>query len=92
MPMMIYFQVHGSDLVSAYGYDNYTDLQDYIINFVNKLNPNSNTLPLWPQYAQSAPLLQTFQGDASKPIITTVDNYRQAGMALLTNLSIAFPL
>ncbi|EMD39501.1 hypothetical protein CERSUDRAFT_111813 [Gelatoporia subvermispora B] len=80
--------VHSSDLLSFYGP---ADATDYLINFVNSLDPNGQALLTWPQYSIESPsLLTMLDGDPALKI--TEDTYRIDGMSLLTNLSIQFPL
>ena len=84
-------QVHASDLLSAYGG---IDLTEYIVNFVNHLNPNtggSGLLPNWPQYSTASPQLLTFL-DGLVPIILTKDDFRKDAIALLQQLSLEYPL
>ncbi|KAJ3555359.1 hypothetical protein NM688_g2623 [Phlebia brevispora] len=80
--------VHASDLISAYGQ---VDLTDYIINFVNNLNPNGPTVPNWPQYSTSSPQLLTLL-DGLIPTSITTDTYRQDAISFWQNLSLAHPL
>ena len=73
-------QFHGSDLFNAYQGG---ELQDYIIHFVNHLDPNglnpgvSRNLTVWPQYTQvSAPILTFNDGPGEAPVNITQDTYR----------------
>ena len=67
------------------------DLCDYLINFVNRLDPNGQTGIPWPQYTTGAPKLLTFL-DGVTPLAITDDDYRVDGMKLLTKLSLEFPI
>jgi acetylcholinesterase len=66
-------------------------MSDYIINFVNNLNPNGPTVTRWPQYSNANPQLLTFL-DGLIPRTITSDNYRADQMDFLTQLSLASPL
>ena len=66
-------------------------MADYLINFVNHLDPNGKTGIAWPKYTKSAPKLLTFQ-DGLVPLAITNDDYRAEAMQLLTELSLQFPL
>ncbi|OCH92823.1 carotenoid ester lipase precursor [Obba rivulosa] len=80
--------VHSSDLLSFYGP---ADATDYLINFVNNLDPNGQSLLKWPQYSTEAPQLLTML-DGIPALEITSDTYRVEGMNVLTNLSIQFPI
>ncbi|KAH9891908.1 carotenoid ester lipase precursor [Cubamyces lactineus] len=79
---------HATDILNVYGGG---ELADYLINFVNHLDPNGNTVPSWPKYTTSSPNLLTFL-DGSIPIEITNDDYRVDAMSLMTELSLEFPL
>ncbi|KAI0787376.1 carotenoid ester lipase precursor [Fomes fomentarius] len=79
---------HGSDILNVYSG---SDMADYLINFVNTLNPNGKTGISWPKYTTSSPKLLTFL-DGLIPLSITNDDYRVDAMKLLTNLSLQFPL
>lgn len=64
---------------------------DYLINFVNHLDPNGKTLPSWPQYSASAPQLLTFE-DGILPLTITQDTFRADAIKFVTELSQEFPL
>ena len=63
----------------------------FLVNFVNYLDPNDSAGTLWPKYTLASPQLMTFL-DGFFPLTITQDNYRSTGMALLTNLSLEYPL
>lgn len=67
------------------------DLAEYLINFVNHLDPNGKGLTSWPKYSESNPLLLTFL-DGAVPITLTNDTFRKEGMELITNLMLVTPL
>lgn len=81
-------QAHGTDLLNVYTGG---DMADYLIHFVNNLNPNGELLLSWPKYSTSNPQLLTFV-DGLIPLVITEDTYRQDGMNFLTQLSLANPL
>lgn len=66
-------------------------MADYLINFVNHLDPNGKTVLSWPQYSASAPKLLTFQ-DGLVPLAITQDDFRVDAMNFVTELSLKFPL
>lgn len=66
-------------------------MTDYLINFVNNLDPNGKTGISWPKYTTSSPKLLTFL-DGLTPLKITNDDFRVDGMKLLTKLSLQFPL
>ncbi|KDR70958.1 hypothetical protein GALMADRAFT_271402 [Galerina marginata CBS 339.88] len=66
-------------------------LDDYFIQFVTNLNPNTGVAgTVWPEYASQSPNMLTFN-DTSAPFITQ-DTYRAAGMEVLTDLVVKYPL
>ncbi|KAI0326234.1 carotenoid ester lipase precursor [Cubamyces sp. BRFM 1775] len=79
---------HATDILNIYGGG---ELADYLINFVNHLNPNGITVPSWPKYTTSSPNLLTFL-DGLIPIEITNDDYRVDAINLITELSLEFPL
>jgi len=80
---------HGSDTSQTYGSG---ELQDYLINFVNDLNPNSGSnLPNWPQYTTDTKQLLTLL-DGDIPIIITEDTFRQDSIDIDIQISLANPL
>ncbi|EIW52423.1 carotenoid ester lipase precursor [Trametes versicolor FP-101664 SS1] len=79
---------HATDILNIYGGG---DMADYLINFVNNLDPNGKTVLSWPQYSTSAPKLLTFQ-DGLIPLAITQDNFRVDAMNFMTELSLKFPL
>jgi len=79
---------HGTDLINVYGGG---DMTDYLVNFVNNLDPNGPGLLGWPTYSTSSLQLLLFQ-DGLVPLALTEDNYRADGMNFLTQLSLANPM
>ncbi|OCH92841.1 alpha beta-hydrolase [Obba rivulosa] len=82
---------HGSDLQDFYGSDGSGILADYLVNFVNHLDPKNQTGLEWPKYSDISPSLFTLSGQDDS-ISITPDNFRMDAMGLLTNLSLQFPL
>lgn len=79
---------HATDLDNVYhGHD----MTDYLVNFVNNLNPNGPGLLHWPAYSTSSPQLLTFL-DGFKPQDITQDTFRADSMDFLTSLSLAHPI
>ncbi|KAI0637477.1 carotenoid ester lipase precursor [Trametes polyzona] len=79
---------HGTDILNVYSGG---DLADYLINFVNHLNPNGKTVLSWPQYSTSSRQQLTFL-DGVVPLTITVDDYRTDAMQFITDLSSKYPL
>ncbi|PPQ79365.1 hypothetical protein CVT25_002635 [Psilocybe cyanescens] len=73
---------HGSDLVSGVA-------NDYLINFVSDLDPNTGSGPRWPNYNTQSPQLLTFP-PSGKPVLTP-DTFRLDAINYLNNLSFAHP-
>ena len=66
-------------------------MADYLINFVNNLDPNGKTGIFWPRYTTSSPQLLTFL-DGRIPLTITEDNFRVSGINKIMQLSLANPL
>jgi len=81
--------LHASDLVNVYGG---ADMTDFLINFVNSLDPNGPTTLSWPKYdpTSSSPQLMTFL-DGVIPEVLSPDTYRQDAMNFVTKLALADP-
>ena len=90
---------HGTDLPNVYDQSyyiprfvvNHGDMTDYLVNFVNNLDPNGRNGTYWPQYSLDSRRLLTFQ-DGFQPLTTTTDDYRVDGINLLTDLALRFPM
>lgn len=67
------------------------ELTDYLINFVNHLDPNGNGSAYWPQYTPTNPTLMTFL-DGPTPQELTQDTFREEAMRTLTELFLKYPL
>ncbi|KAI0763529.1 carotenoid ester lipase precursor [Trametes elegans] len=79
---------HATDILNVYGGG---ELADYLINFVNHLDPNGKTVASWPKYTTASPQQLTFL-DGFVPTSITKDDYRVDAMNLMTKLSLSFPL
>ncbi|KAH6874981.1 carotenoid ester lipase, partial [Coprinopsis sp. MPI-PUGE-AT-0042] len=80
---------HASDLVANF-------LHDYLIQFANEYDPNvggADEVPEWPQYTKESPNVYTFSpAFLDNKIEITQDTFREAGMTLLSSLSLRFPM
>ncbi|KAI0084373.1 carotenoid ester lipase precursor [Irpex rosettiformis] len=79
---------HGHDVPLVYGP---SDLTDYLVNFVNHLDPNGNGSMEWPRYTPSSPALMTFL-DGDTPQTITQDTFREDAIGNLTELFLKYPL
>ncbi|KAI0718159.1 carotenoid ester lipase precursor [Cerioporus squamosus] len=79
---------HGTDILNVYGGG---DMTDYLVNFVNNLDPNGKTGISWPKYTTASPKLLTFL-DGVTPLTITNDDYRVDAFNLVTKLSLEFQL
>jgi acetylcholinesterase len=77
---------HGADNIYGGG-----DITDYLVNFVNNLNPNNETNIDWPPYMLEDPNLLTFL-DGDTPFIITKDDFRVQEMEKLTDVLLEYPL
>ncbi|GJE92593.1 Lipase 4 [Phanerochaete sordida] len=78
---------HATDLLNVYGPG---DMTDYLVNFVNNLDPNGPGLLHWPAFTEAERQLLTFQ-DGDVPLAISLDDFRAEGMALFTRLLQATP-
>lgn len=69
-------------------------MTDYLVNFVNYLNPNGPTVDLsWPKYTNASTNLLTFTGESAPfQLNITQDDFRVAAMNEVTELSLEYPL
>ncbi|KAJ3486538.1 hypothetical protein NLI96_g4178 [Meripilus lineatus] len=81
--------LHGSDILNVYGPG---DMTDYLINFVNNLDPNGKTGISWPKYTTASPQILTFSDDLFNPLAISTDTYRKDAMSFVTTLSLANPI
>ncbi|KII93361.1 hypothetical protein PLICRDRAFT_100054 [Plicaturopsis crispa FD-325 SS-3] len=80
---------HATDILNVYAGG---DLTDYLINFVNHLDPNGAGGHLrWPEYTAASPQLLTFQ-DGLIPLSVTSDNYRVEPIEFLTQVTLENPI
>ncbi|EIW59806.1 carotenoid ester lipase precursor [Trametes versicolor FP-101664 SS1] len=83
---------HGSDLsgnMYAPG-----DMTDFLIHFVNHLDPNGangSVTPAWPRYTPESPQLMTFV-DGATPLVISEDTFRADAIALVQELSLKYLL
>ncbi|KAJ3486531.1 hypothetical protein NLI96_g4177 [Meripilus lineatus] len=79
---------HASDLLNVYGPG---DMADYLINFVNNLDPNGRNGISWPRYSTSSPQALTFVDNVLQPQVLSMDTFRKDGMDSLTQLGMDHP-
>ncbi|KAG9227351.1 hypothetical protein CCMSSC00406_0004110 [Pleurotus cornucopiae] len=81
---------HASDILNVYFGG---ELGDYLINFVNKLDPNGQGRGInWPKYTTSSPNLVTFNDNLFFPVTITQDTFRKDAINFLTGVTLANPL
>ncbi|TFY81776.1 hypothetical protein EWM64_g2235 [Hericium alpestre] len=82
---------HATDILNAFGTG---ELRDYIIRFVNNLDPNGNRgLGIrWPQYDLSKPQSLEFQDSTFFPMVIKPDDHRKDALDFMANISILHPL
>ncbi|KAF8637278.1 hypothetical protein AX17_002931 [Amanita inopinata Kibby_2008] len=68
------------------------ELQDYLINFVNKHNPNGRDAFDWPQYTIENRSLLTLHDGPDVLVNITRDDYRNATFQYITYLALKYPL
>ena len=73
---------HGTDQAVAYGPG---DLTDYVVNFVNNLDPNGPTVLAWPQYNSSSAQLLVLQ-DGNVSLALEQDTFREDAIAFVIEL------
>ena len=67
------------------------DMTDFLVRFVNTLDPNGGPEIHWPEYSPEAPQLLGFvEGTPNLTIIA--DTFRKEAMDFVTQLSLAEPL
>ncbi|KAF8576632.1 alpha/beta-hydrolase [Ramaria rubella] len=80
---------HATNLPDLFGQ---CDLQDYLIHFVNGLDPNfGSTLAPWPEYNTNKRQLMTFTDDNSSPFLTSY-MFRVEEIALVNKVSEMYPM
>ena len=80
------------DLVASFGPTG--ELRDYVVRFVNNLDPNGkNGLGIpWPQWNAKKPKAIVFQDDIFFPVVLGDDNYRTDPLSLVANMSLLYPI
>ena len=73
---------HGTDINVIY---TGTDLTDYLVHFVNHLDPNGADVPVWPRYTLGSKKALTLL-DGDTPVTIGKDDYRAKGIDLLEKL------
>ena len=70
------------------------ELRDYVIRFVNHLDPNGKAGPgiPWPQWDPRYPKAIVLQESMLFPIVIADDNYRTDPLDLVANLSLIYPI
>lgn len=79
---------HATDVLNVYGPG---DMTDFLINFVNHLDPNGATGGSWPKYDTTSAQLMTFS-DGSVPLSITTDTFRKDAISFLTALALNNPM
>lgn len=79
--------MHGSDLLTAFAPG---DLTDYLVRFVNHLDPNGKTGVQWPRYNLATRAVLQFN-DGEPAINVTSDTERLQGMEVVASLGRRFP-
>lgn len=75
------------------------ELADYLIRFVNHLDPNvgpsatNSPVPpvFWPKYTPESRKILTL-ADGLDPVYIAKDDYRDEGMMLLSELTLEYPI
>ncbi|OCH90540.1 alpha/beta-hydrolase [Obba rivulosa] len=78
---------HSTDLSDIYGPG---DMTDFLINFVNYLNPNNKTGLFWPQYNTTSRAMMTFL-DGTPSVEITQDTFREEQISLMATLGQKYP-
>ncbi|KAF9018985.1 alpha/beta-hydrolase [Hymenopellis radicata] len=79
---------HASDILNVYFGG---DMVDYLIRFVNDLNPNGNTGITWPKWTAASPAMLSFN-DGLIPLSITTDTFRQEAIDALTEILLENPI
>ena len=67
-------------------------MTDFLVHFVNTLDPNGGSLPHWPVYSTRAPKLMGFVEEKDTSLTIIPDTFREEQMQFLTQLGLAEPL
>ncbi|KAI0681819.1 carotenoid ester lipase precursor [Earliella scabrosa] len=79
---------HTTELANVFGGG---DMTDFLIGFVNTLDPNGGPQTYWPEYTTRSPQLLAFvDGEISLKVIP--DTFRKEAMDFVTQLSLAEPI
>ena len=68
------------------------DMADYLVNFVNDLDPNGEAGIPWPMYSVTSPHMLTFRDDIFRRVAMSTDTHREKEMDFITKLSLANPI
>ncbi|KAH9855287.1 carotenoid ester lipase precursor [Lenzites betulinus] len=79
---------HGTELAIIFGGQ---DMTDFLVRFVNTLDPNGGPEIHWPAYTQKSPQLLAFVEEEPRLKLIS-DTFRQQPMDFLTQLGIAQPI
>ncbi|KAI9063824.1 carotenoid ester lipase [Trametes sanguinea] len=79
---------HSTDLQNVFGGG---DMADFLIRFVNTLDPNGGPEINWPAYTPETPELLAFI-DGEKPLEITPDTFRKEAMEYLMFLGLVHPV
>ncbi|KAF9018964.1 carotenoid ester lipase precursor [Hymenopellis radicata] len=79
---------HASDILNIYFGG---DMVDYLIRFVNDLNPNGNTGITWPKWTAASPAMLSFN-DGLIPLSLTTDTFRQEAIDGLNEILLENPI
>ncbi|KAF7983954.1 hypothetical protein HWV62_18374 [Athelia sp. TMB] len=79
---------HSSDNTAIYNSDN--NLVNYMIRFVNDLDPSGGSDLAWPKYTRDSPLLLTLL-DPGDTLELSNDTFRQTEIAYLRDLMVQYP-
>ena len=85
---------HASDLLQTFGAG---ELQDYLINFINNLDPNVGTakssekLIYWPRFTTYSKSLLTIL-DGPVPLTISKDDFRRLAIDFLIMLGLKHPM
>ncbi|KAF7981652.1 hypothetical protein HWV62_32762 [Athelia sp. TMB] len=88
LPLFGSFKYHSSDNTAIYNSDN--NLVNYMIRFVNDLDPSGGSDLAWPKYTRDSPLLLTLL-DPGDTLELSNDTFRQTEIAYLRDLMVQYP-
>ena len=81
-------QTHTTELPNVFGGG---DMTDFLVRFVNTLDPNGGPQIEWPAYTPQSPQLLAFV-EGETPLQVIPDTFRKEAMDFVTELSLAEPL